>query len=95
MFNDVSTYGYDFSTASSPTITIVARIVGSQNPYSVTNAGAFTIRSYNVVSGTPRLVDAGTKSTSFTPDPSTFASMTSVVTSTSLITYAQNGEYTF
>lgn len=95
MFNDVSTYGYDFTTYTTPTISFIVAIVGSQNPYSVTNAGSFSIRSYNVISGTNRLVDTGTASSSFTPTASIFTTMTSVVSSTSTVTYSETGVYTF
>jgi hypothetical protein len=47
---------------------------GAANAYSSTNAGSWSVNTYNVVSGTNRLVDSTTSATSFTPAVASFAS---------------------
>ena len=68
---------------------------GAANSYSSTNAGSWTVRTYNVISGVNRLVDQTVSTTSFTPTVATFASTVATISVTSPITYSTASTYSF
>ena len=88
----MSPYGFDSSIAGK---SITLQISGAYNPYSQVAAGAWSLRTKNLVSGSYYPVDSGTASSSFTPTTSTLAAGPLGVQVVNPSTYLSNTFYNF
>lgn len=88
--SDIFALIIDSTTAAS----ISLLIEGIINPTSVTNAGQWSVNTYNVINSVKYLVDTGTSATSYTPTIGTLTAASDGIVASDRTTYVSTGTYT-